>query len=148
MLNVILIGALLMAVTVLVHAAGTIPWINFLAARRTRGDPDSRRENLAAALVSTAVVLLLLHVVEVTIWAVSYMLILPEGQLADFEEALYFSLITFTTVGYGDITLETDQRLLSGIEGLNGILLVGWSTAMLFAVLQRYWTTGRTGDSA
>ena len=59
--------------------------------------------------------------------------------MPDFEAAIYFSFVTFTTLGYGDLTLSDGWRLLSGIEALNGILLDGWSTAVLFAVVQRIW---------
>ena len=59
--------------------------------------------------------------------------------MQDFETALYFSFVTFTTLGYGDITLSEGWRLLSGIEALNGLLLVGWTTALLFAIVQRGW---------
>ena len=58
-----------------------------------------------------------------------------------FEEAVYFSFVTFTTVGFGDVVLTPGVRLLSGIEALNGIILVGWSTALLFAVVQRTMAT-------
>jgi hypothetical protein len=76
---------------------------------------------------------------QVTLWAAVYRWVLPAGGLETFEQALYFSLVTFTTLGYGDITLGPEWRLLSGIEALNGILLVGWTTALLFAVVQRTW---------
>ncbi|NJN47950.1 MAG: two pore domain potassium channel family protein [Candidatus Competibacteraceae bacterium] len=82
---------------------------------------------------------MLLHLIEVGLWALTYLL-LPENQLDTLEKAMYFSLITFATLGYGDITLtETKWRLLSGIEALDGILLVGWSTALLFMIVQRSW---------
>jgi len=56
-------------------------------------------------------------------------------------------VVTFTTLGYGDITLpEQEWRMLSGIEALNGILLVGWTTAFLFAVVQRSWSSTARGD--
>ncbi len=67
------------------------------------------------------------------------MYLLPENVLDSFEEATYFSFVTFTTLGYGDITLAGAWRILSGIEALNGVLLLGWSTALLFAVVQRTW---------
>ena len=77
--------------------------------------------------------------VEVVLWATTYRL-LPGNHLDSFEKATYFSMVTFTTLGYGDITLADHQwRLLSGIEALNGILLVGWTTAFLFLVVQRSW---------
>lgn len=90
-------------------------------------------------LVATVLALLLLHTLEIVVWAYAYLALLPSGELASFEESVYFSFVTFTTLGYGDITLTENLRLLSGIEALNGIMLVGWTTAMLFAVVQRTW---------
>ena len=59
-----------------------------------------------------------------------------------FSDFIYMSFVTLTTLGYGDITLVAHEwRLLSGIEALNGILLVGWTTALLFLVVQRSWAT-------
>jgi hypothetical protein len=84
------------------------------------------------------------------------MLVLPGDQLNTLEKATYFSIVTFTTLGYGDISLsEHEWRLLSGIEALTGILLVGWTTAFLFTILQRSWEAvahahrdgGRAGDA-
>jgi hypothetical protein len=59
--------------------------------------------------------------------------------LKSFEEATYFSAITFATIGYGDITLSGKWRLASAIEGVNGILLFGWTTAFLFKVSEILW---------
>ena len=94
----------------------------------------------------SAVVILTLHIVEVTIWAGVYFGALPDAAGWSFEQAVYFSLVTFTTLGYGEITLGPDLRLLSGIEALNGIVLVGWSTAFLFALLERIWRASAAGS--
>ena len=91
------------------------------------------------ALLTTVVVASVLHALQVAIWAIAYLMMLPAGELQTMEEALYFSFVTFTTLGYGDITLSEGWRILSGMEALNGILLVGWTTALLFAVVQRTW---------
>ena len=85
-------------------------------------------------LVKTALVLIALHTVEVFLWAV-LLRFLPDGGLSSLEEAMYFSFATFTTLGYGDITLQEPWRLLTGVEALNGVLLIGWSTALSFAVI-------------
>lgn len=87
-------------------------------------------------LVKTALVLISLHAVEVFLWAV-LLRFLPDGGLSSLEEAMYFSFATFTTLGYGDITLQEPWRLLTGIEALNGVLLIGWSTALSFAVISK-----------
>jgi len=101
---------------------------------------NSKQHKALPAVIWKAVVLMMLHVVEVVIWAVAYLLLLPISQLDTFEKAACFSMVTFTTLGYGDITLSDQEwRLLSGIEALNGILLVGWTTAFLFMVVQHTW---------
>ena len=87
-------------------------------------------------LIRTALVLITLHVVEVLVWALAYHLVEPAG-LESFGDAVYFSFTTFTTLGYGDVVIEGKWRLLTGIESLNGVLLIGWSTALSFAVIER-----------
>ena len=137
MLEPILMGTLLVAVCVVIHALGTFYWVRYLSKRHLAADGRWRRKSDLWVLLSTAVTLLGLHLVEVMLWALTYLWGVPAGQLDSFEEATYFSFVTFTTLGYGDITLDSEWRLLSGIEAFIGILLVGWTTALLFAVLQR-----------
>ena len=137
MLEPILMGILLVAVCVLIHALGTSYWVRHLFKRHLGADGRWHPKSDLWVLTSTAVVLLGLHLVEVMLWALTYLWGVPTGQLDSFEEATYFSFVTFTTLGYGDITLDSEWRLLSGIEAFIGILLVGWTTALLFAVLQR-----------
>ena len=81
-----------------------------------------------------------LHLLEALVWAAAFFMLPMTPGFETFEEAVYFSVVTFTTLGYGDITLDPVWRLLSGIEAVNGILLAGWSTALLFSVVQRSWT--------
>lgn len=138
MLRLSLIGSALIAITVVVHGIGTTTWVRYLTRTYTHESfKDGRLATLA--LVSTALIAFALHALEIVIWAIAYLMLDPINELASFEEAVYFSFVTFTTLGYGDITLSEGWRLLSGIEALNGILLVGWTTAMLFAVVQNVW---------
>jgi hypothetical protein len=139
MLILSLLGVAMVAATVLMHAVGTTQWVRHLARRHLDENGEWRPRSVLRVLIATAVVLLILHMLQVTLWAAVYRWVLPAGGLETFEQALYFSLVTFTTLGYGDITLGPEWRLLSGIEALNGILLVGWTTALLFAVVQRTW---------
>lgn len=139
MLNLSLIGTVLIAITVVIHALGTTVLVKHIASRflDKEGNWSSRRVH--GALTSAAVFLVFLHAVQIIIWAIVYKALVPAGELADFEAAVYFSFVTFTTLGYGDITLSEGYRLLSGIQALNGILLVGWSTAMMFSLVQKIW---------
>ena len=139
MLKLSLIGAGLIALTVIIHALGTTALVRYLATRFLDEDGHWSSRSVLAALTSAAVVLVFLHTVEIIVWAIVYEGLVPVGELADFEAAVYFSFVTFTTLGYGDITLSDGYRLLSGIQALNGILLVGWSTALMFSIVQKVW---------
>ena len=139
MLKYTLIGAALVLITVIIHAAGTTWGLGVVGRRYANVDDAFHPDNALKVLTGTVLILLALHTLEIIVWAYAYLLLLPPGELGSFEEAVYFSFVTFTTLGYGDITLIQNWRLLSGIEALNGIMLVGWTTAMLFAVVQRMW---------
>ena len=141
MLKFALIGAALVVITVIIHAVGTAAWLRVLGRRYTDSDGMIRKGKSVHVLVGTVLALLILHSVEIVVWAYAFLAMLPAGELASFEESVYFSFVTFTTLGYGDITLTENWRLLSGIEALNGLMQVGWTTAMLFAVVQRTWQT-------
>jgi voltage-gated potassium channel Kch len=71
---------------------------------------------------------------ESGIWAAVY---LAAGAISDLETALYFSTVTFTTLGYGDVTLDTSWRLLASIQAANGTIMFGWTTAIVMAVIRR-----------
>ena len=135
-------------------AIQTLGSAGLLSTFRRFHDPRSSPLRLTTALVilaGTGVGLLALHVIQVGIWAGTYVLLPDVPEINSFEQALYFSIVTFTTLGFGDITISGDWRLLSGIEAMNGILLFGWSTALLFAVVQRIvqhsTTHGQPGGS-
>jgi voltage-gated potassium channel len=139
----------LVAATVGIHAAGTHALIRSLV--RRFADPDGliKPHKTVSAVIWTAIVLLVLHVIEIYLWALAHLFLVPGDQMDTLEEALYFSFVTYTTLGYGDITLaEYDWRVLSGIEALDGILLAGWSTALLFVVVQRSWKGIGRGHAA
>jgi hypothetical protein len=80
--------------------------------------------------------LVLLHLAEISIWGLFY---LWRGCLPDAETAFYFSGVTYTTVGYGDVVLAKPWRVLSPIESLMGVLMCGLSTGYFFAVLNRLY---------
>ena len=138
MLRLSLIGSALIAITVVIHAIGTSAWVEHLS-KKYADDSLVGGGGAMLVLVHTALIVFALHTLEIVIWAAAYLALVPANELASFEEAVYFSFVTFTTLGYGDITLSEGWRLLSGIEALNGIILVGWTTAMIFSVVQHIW---------
>lgn len=82
------------------------------------------------------VFLMLPIILDVAVWAAFYFL---QAALPSFEEALYFSTVTFTTVGYGDIVLGHEWRQLATFEAMNGWIIFGWATALIMAVIQRVY---------
>ena len=73
-------------------------------------------------------------VIEVVIWAATYLWL---DAIDELEKAVYFSMVTFSTLGYGEIVLSESWRLLASFEAANGIIMFGWTTALIFAVVQR-----------
>ena len=137
-------GILLAIVTILIHALSSSVLIGVL--RKNAASFQARFGELKA-LILTAVWLLLTHILETVIWAVAYCFIVGGDKFANFEDAAYFSTVTFTTLGYGDIVIEGHWRMLSACQAMTGLLVFGWSTALLFAVVERVWKRKFDEDS-
>jgi hypothetical protein len=122
-----------MALCVTIHAGG-LTW----ALRRLRRSaaPAQRFWSSTWLFILVAVWIVLLHLVEISVWAVVYFW---NGAMADFQSALYFSAVTYTTTGYGDVVLPKEWRLDGGVEALTGILMCGWSTGFFFAIVNRLY---------
>lgn len=69
---------------------------------------------------------------QIWIWALLFLMV---GTLPDLETALYFSTSTYTTVGYGDVVMDKNWRLLGSIEAMNGFMMFGWATAFIFGIV-------------
>jgi hypothetical protein len=76
-----------------------------------------------------------LHLAEISAWAALY---IWNGAIPDLASALYFSAVTYTTTGYGDIVLPPPWRIDGAMEALTGILMCGWSTGFFFTVVSRF----------
>ncbi|SRR6266404_6622617 len=141
-----LVAFVLLAGCVAVEIAGTLFLVHWLARLRHVIESSSawRRGALLARLFMSIVVM---HLIQVGLWAVVFW---EAHELPTFETALYFSLASYTTLGFGDVVLEPGWRVLAGLEGLTGILLIGWSTAFMFAVVNRmyeHWRQRRDARS-
>lgn len=131
------IGMILL--TVGIHTSGAALWIGSLSKKIEQRHKMEQPTRLFESILSTSCVLILLHILEAFLWALLFMALPAHAGLNSFHEALYFSMVTFTTLGYGDITLNTDWRLLAGVEGMVGIVVFGLTTALLFVVVQKSW---------
>jgi hypothetical protein len=78
-------------------------------------------------------------VIEAWIWALLYLYNPFITALPDLETAFYFSMVTFTTLGYGDVTLTGEWRTLASIQAANGVIVFGWTTALIFYFIQRIY---------
>ena len=131
MLSQLFIGWSLMALCVTIHAIGVAAVMRSV---RGHGAHARRFWSWAWLFIRLAGWIILLHLLEITIWASFYVWTLA---MPDLASALYFSAVTYTTTGYGDLLLPREWQLLSGIEALTGILMCGWSTGLFFAVFAR-----------
>jgi len=135
MVTRLLVACTLMALCVIVHAAG-LTWALRRLRRMTVLPKRFWPTTFLFALI--AVWIVVLHLVEISVWAVAYV---SYGALPDLPTALYFSAVTYTTTGYGDLVLPPEWRLDGGVEALTGILMCGWSTGFFFAVVNRLYTS-------
>ena len=127
----IALGSALVLGTTAAHAVGTV-----LAMFGLTHVHRVNRTHIGRGFVISFLVLVmfLISLVDAVVWAYAYTRV---GAIPDFEAALYFSMVTFTTLGYGDMTLDTDWRLLASFEAANGIIMFGWTTALVVAYVQR-----------
>jgi hypothetical protein len=131
MLSQLLIAWGLMALCVVIHAGGLTAELRWL---RVRADTAPRFWRATWLFSRVAGWIVVLHLTEITVWALFFVW---RGAMPDLPSALYFSAVTYTTTGYGDVVLPQEWRLLGAIEALTGILMCGWSTGFFFAVVGR-----------
>jgi hypothetical protein len=139
MLRQLLVGSAVSICNIAIHAllmtavvrVAQIPWVH------TKLRPTLI---LIAIMVGTVSVLMVAHILEVGVWALAYGIV--EAAPGD-ANLLYFAYVNYTTLGYGDITPVKRWLLLGPMTAMNGVLLFGWSTAVIFEVLRRTIGTGR-----
>jgi hypothetical protein len=134
----VVIGAVVIAFTVAIHTVGIIGLVAFLRLIGFHTLGERNYIGLTRILVVVILGVFLIHTFEIWCWAVLYLWL---DQFESMERALYFSTVTFTTLGYGDITLNERWQLLSSFEAANGIILFGVSTAFVFAVMRQLFET-------
>lgn len=131
------VASLLVLVTATTHFIGlSLMEIGLRAREWVRNAHQNRsivKRYFAILLIVFA--LFALHTIEIWTYAVVYRY--PLNAFQDFEEALYFSTVSFVSLGFGDVTMPKAWRLVSAIEAVNGVILLGWSTAFFITVVAR-----------
>ena len=132
----------LVVVTVAIHAVGFSALLRAMI--RSHALDQSGFRPVTGIVIGLTCWLILIHLAEIAVWALFY---LWQGCLPAAESAFYFSGVTYTTVGYGELVLPKPWRMLAPLEALTGILMCGLSTGLFFAVVSRWisnWMQRRT----
>ncbi len=131
------IGTSMVILTTILHALFMVSGTRFMDWRLTRHGEIRGVFSKSVLLSALTAWQFLAVVTEGLIWAVHYLLNPFIPALPDLGTALYFSMATFTTVGYGDVVLEGRWRVLASFQAANGMIIFGWSTALIFYYIQR-----------
>ena len=136
MLKITLIAAGLVGITVTIHAVGLAALLRAMMRLHARQVRDFWSVTLV--VISLTCYLVLIHLLEIFVWGLFYYW---QDCLPDVESALYFSGVTYTTVGYGDLVLPQAWRMFGPLEAMTGTLMFGLSTGVFFAIVHR-WIVG------
>jgi len=133
MLRQFVVGGVASVCNIGVHALVTMTVI-YVAQRIGQSYKQTRPSILVVMMAATVSVLMAAHVVEVVVWAATYLLVsgAPPG-----VDLVYFAYVNYTTLGYGDVVPVKEWQLLGPMTAMNGVLLFGWSTAVIFEVLRK-----------
>jgi len=141
----LLIATMMVTLTVLIHLGGLSALLEIMQQHRRRARFGTGLIRQSPAILLAAFGLFALHTLEIWGYAVLYLLL---HALSDFEEALYFSTTTYTTLGYGDLVLPRAWRILGAIEAANGLILLGWSTAFFVSIVDEIRKIEAAADGA
>ena len=128
-----LVGGGISVINIMIHALITLTTIG-VARRAGRQSTSRPRLHLMAVMAITVLMLMLAHTAEIFVWSLAYAAV---GAAPAGSDLLDFAFVNYTTLGYGDVTPLTKWRLIGPMTAMNGILMFGWSTAVLFEVLRK-----------
>lgn len=128
------LGAALILLTVVTHALATYVAIHFVLEAEVEKWPLNEIWTITLLISLVVLVMVAAAMLEALLWAGTYLAV---GAFSALEPALYFSLVTFTTLGFGDLVLAPPWRILAAMEAINGVVMFGWTTALLFWMLQQ-----------
>ena len=134
MIPALLIGTIMLLASVVSYGLATAVILRVVVVRLVRSGVTERGYlQDVAAMMFVTLVTAAAHLAQIALWAVAVLLC---GAVSTFEQAFYYSAENYTALGYGDMILTGEWRLLGPLEAVNGLLLLGLSTALMFAVMQ------------
>ena len=133
----IVIALLMMFVSTLIHALFMLGANRVLEWRLVRFGPAKGHFDKAVLTWLLTLWMFIAIVIEAVLWALLYLYTLEIAVLPDPQSAFYFSMVTFTTLGYGDLVLTGEWRTLASIQAANGVIMFGWTTALIFYFIQK-----------
>jgi hypothetical protein len=137
MLPNLALSILMTVIVVIVHLTGILLLLRFLrrnARHAIKGQGFQQILRQGGLMLAVALGVFLLHGIEIWLYALVFLAI---GALPDFQTALYFSSSSYSTVGFGDVVLGPEWRIFGSVEGVTGLILIGWSSAFLLSVTSR-----------
>lgn len=123
---------LLVSACVAIHGLGMVFGLKWLARTSSRHGLHFSLPAMFWILIRVVYGLLVLHILQIIVWAVCYQW---NGCFPDFPTSFYYSATSYSTVGFGDVNPPGNWRILGAVEAVTGILMFGWSTGVLFAVV-------------
>jgi len=128
----LVIGIAVSLANIAVHSIAMTGVIFVFKRREAARSSFGRQLHLVVLMIAVVTVLNAAHLIEVAIWALVYGLL---GIGPESTSSFYFALVNFTTLGYGDVVPVARWQWIGPLTAMNGVLLLGWSTAVIFAVL-------------
>jgi hypothetical protein len=138
MLRQYLVGAIASVCNIAIHA---LVMVSVIKVARIADELATTYQTfrLIAVMIAAVTVLMIAHLAEVLVWSLTYAIfaVAPDG-----ADIVYFAFVNYTTLGYGDVTPVERWHLLGPMTAMNGVLLFGWSTAVVFEVLRMTLVAG------
>ena len=128
----VMIASLMIVLTTTIHASGMLLALHLCKIKIERQTICSRL-HCVLRTSGMVIVMFLVSLFEVVAWAVPFFAL---DAIEGFEKAIYFSMVTYTTLGYGDVLLDEQWRLLASFEAANGIIMFGWTTAIVMYAIK------------
>jgi hypothetical protein len=128
------VGVCAIVSTIVIHALALVAVVNFVRREKGLGRVGTGFwDDVSIVLVAMSFTLAA-HLVEIALWAILFVLC---GEFHEFGPAFDHSAVNYSTLGYGNVVMTPSWRLLGPLEAMDGMLMFGVTTAMIFAVIQR-----------